>query len=700
MSISRPISNPTSKSINSQILNPIIRSISIPISSQVNTQVSWTVINPRSTLCGLILRHAAIILMFLFMNNVANAQFISGNSNFARQLDAVSWNFNSAVNYQKDNLDLSLFNTFNSRMFIFNERAQNVQDEHSARLQFGYDFTPYIGITGRARTFTFTNTSLRQDIAYAGLRFRPYDIVRIEPSIGIMSDERSNRRDQGLAYSLDVNFDILQIGETRVEPSFFTEIADINPRRYRSTQYGTRTLYQFEDVFEISTEFWIRNARRDSYQASSILNRDESNFIESIESDTLMANVSIRTPITQRIYANIDVFALNNIRKVLNYALEDDPNLQLYDSRSIRQNLDIITSFVYPTRTMRLNVGFAWMYQIRQSQLTNTEGFPEDQIRRRTEILENSNYNQRRFEVFSRNNFRITPRYDVDLFGSTSIMRYDTPEMNRDDRDELSFMVRTQHRYRYSDELTAYFTLAGEAYHYVYLFSERSIENNWRRSIRLIPEINWQPSDKFILRQRFLVRANYTVEDFEVAGRQKNDQSAREMAFITNTSWEFSDGWSLDTDASRSELRIGRLFWKTFQETPIDTLITYDIQTVITRRFGDIHVSSGIRYFRKIDFLQRATVQLELEDNGEIIRETRVSTGQQITEQWGPVVTIRLPLSARNELYINGWMQRQETWQKLYTTYPEELRQAFLRAERQTTRRMFPNLEITARFRF
>lgn len=682
--VNKPISRPISSYLRRPISNPISRPIS----------------NPISTLCRTILRHAAIILLALIASNVANAQFITGNSNFARQLDAVSWNFNSAVSYQNDKLDLSIYNTFNSRMFLFNERAQNVQDEHSAGLQFGFDFTPNLGITGRARTFTFTNTSLRQDIAYAGLRFRPYNIVRIEPSIGIMSDERSNRRDQGLAWSLDVDFNPLQIGNTRIEPSFFTEIADINPRRYRSTQYGTQTLYQFEDIFEMSTEFWIRNARRDSYQASSILNREESNFIESIESDTLMANISIRTPITKRIYANVDVFALNNIRKVLNYALEDNPNLQLYDSRSIRQNLDVITSFVYPTRSMRLNVGFAWMYQIRQSQLTNTEGFPEDQIRRRTEILENSNYNQRRFEVFSRNSFRITPKYDVDLFGSTSILRYDTPEMNWDDRDELSFMVRTQHRYSYSDDLTALFTLAGEAYHYVYLFSERSIENNWRRSIRLIPEINWQPSDKFFFRQRFLVRANYTVEDFEVTGRQNNDQSAREMAFITNTSWEFSDGWSLDTDASRSELRIGRLFWETFQETPIDTLITYDIQTLVTRRFGDIHVSSGIRYFRKIDFLQRATVQLELEDNGEIIRETRVSTGQQITEQWGPVVTIRLPLSARNELYVNGWMQRQETWQKLYTTYPEELRDAFLRAERQTTRRMFPNLEITARFRF
>jgi hypothetical protein len=92
------------------------------------------------------------------------------------------------------------------------------------------------------------------------------------------------------------------------------------------------------------------------------------------------------------------------------------------------------------------------------------------------------------------------------------------------------------------------------------------------------------------------------------------------MAFISNLSYELAPTWTATVEASRSELRIGRLFWKSFEETPIDTLITYDIQTVLTKKYGNVSVSSGIRYFRKFDFLQSASVQIDIDDNGSCVQ--------------------------------------------------------------------------------
>jgi hypothetical protein len=199
---------------------------------------------------------------------------------------------------------------------------------------------------------------------------------------------------------------------------------------------------------------------------------------------------------------------------------------------------------------------------------------------------------------------------------------------------------------------------------------------------------------------RFTVRANYTVEDFELPNRPKNDQSAREFIANNSTSWTFAPGWNIQTDLSRSELRIGKLFWNTFQETPIDTIITWDVRTMLSRQYGNIIVSTGIRYFHKFDFLQQASLSVDVQENGALTRVTRISTGNRTTAQWGPSVVIRLPLSSRNEVYINGWYQMQSTRQRLYIQYPENYRDAFLRAERRVEKRSFPNLEILVRFRF
>lgn len=634
-------------------------------------------------------------------NTGRGAPYLQGQSTFTRQLDAVSLVFSSLHTVGGDSYRFSLSNRISSRFFLFNEEVRNVQNEHIAQMDVGYFLNPWLGFSSNVRTYTFTNTGLRQDLGMIGLWLRPTESITIEPSIGAMFDERSNQKDDGMAWSLKVGVAPFKFEEFIFEPSFFTERADIDPRRYFTTRYGTRSSYRVEDIFDMQAEIWFGNARRDSYQATSLLNRTESNFIESIGSDTTMAYVAFSWPVSKSLIADLEAIGMNNIRKVSNYTMDPASNVVLFDSRSIRQNLDIRAAVTYPSGNIRLRTGINWIFQARESQLINTDGIPADQVRRREDILLNSNFVQSRFEWFTMNQIRFSPRYRLELDMATSILRYDTPDVNSDDRDEFAFLFRSRNQYQIRNDLSAAVTLAGEAFHYVYLFSERSIENNWRRSLRLIPELTWSPNEHFMWRQLFLVRANYTVDDYTIEGRQRADQSSREMAFISGISYDFLPEWTFHADASRSELRIGRLFWKTFQETPIDTLITYDIEIRLARSVGNIYLSSGIRYFYKFDYLQRAVVQPRITENGTTINlPPRIAPGQQITTQWGPVVQIRMPFRSGNEIYINGWYQTQRSRQKLYTEYPEAFRSAYLREESKATKRIFPNLQMAVRFRF
>jgi hypothetical protein len=147
---------------------------------------------------------------------------------------------------------------------------------------------------------------------------------------------------------------------------------------------------------------------------------------------------------------------------------------------------------------------------------------------------------------------------------------------------------------------------------------------------------------------------------------------------------------------SRSELRIGKLIWKGFREVPIDTLITYDGTMEIARKRAGTEIAVGMRVYHKTDFLIRATQSIPL-GNGTV---SRTATGQLTTAQYGPQVRILFPFGRGQEIQIRGWYQIQKTWTDLYTTYPAELRAAFVRAERTPVTRVFPNLDMTVRFRF
>jgi hypothetical protein len=649
----------------------------------------------RYTILGVLL-----LLVLIYPGSISYAQGIAGSTSFNRQLDAVQIRASAELNYVISGLRIQAANRNTARYFLFDERPQNIQKEHDALISLAYPLHDNLSLTSDLRSFTFTNTGLRQDIGLLGIAYVHPAIGTIHPSIGFMRDQRSDRLDDGFAWSLKTQFNSIDMGDTRIEPSIQAEVSYIDPRRFVTTRFGAKTYYNVDDLLEMRSDIWFGNTRRDSYQASSLLNRAESNFMESIDNDTTYAAVSLSFPVINTIRARVNITGLNNVRRLLNAPLDNATDVLLFDSRSLRQHLDITSSISYPSRIMRLNAGFTWSAQVRESRLINTDGIPPDQVRRRTEILENSNFTQSRFELFTSNDLQLTSSYRLGIDLSSSILRYDTPEINKDNRDEFAFLFRIRNNAKLSESLQASILLAGEAFHYVYLFAERSIENNWRRSIRLLPQLTWTPSSYFTMTNTFLVRANYTVDDFELPGRQKNDQSAREMAMFSAIDYQFAPNWTFRADASRSELRIGKLYWKTFQETPIDTLISYDLQGVLSRQFGNLTLSSGVRYFRKLDFLQTATVQIETEDNGARVRMTRLGTGQQITTQIGPIVTILLPFLSKNELYITGWYQIQRSRRKLYIDYPEAYRDAFRRAEKQTTRRTFPNLEMVARFGF
>jgi hypothetical protein len=650
------------------------------------------------------LTYCIFLLVTILWPSAGIAQYriqANGQTDFSRRLDAFQWNMLANVGFDNDITRLQFRNSFTSRLYLIRGSAQNIQDEYRSNLDINHKLKQHIGLGLRSDMFGYSASKVRQERVLLGPSIHGSALnFEIRPMIGIMSDTRNNQTDTGPSFGLTGAWPNLVLGDFRFNPSILFDYASIHPRSFGSFRLGSNTRYS-DDYLRLNGSFQVGRSVRESYQASNFLNRDISDLIESIRSDTARIQAGLEFPLGNGSTGRIDVYSMSNNREFTNRVLKDTLRNDIVDTRFVRQDYDLVFQAFIPKGNLNLNPGLRLLGTSTASDLINAQNLPDDQFRRRSEILERSNFRQNAIELFTDSRYSPNLNSELGLRMIVGILRYNTPEINVDDRDEQTFALRVTAKHRVSPWLDVGLTMAGEAYHNVYLFGERSAENNWRRSLRLLPEITWQPSPDFVLRNAMFIRANYTVYDFQVPGRLNADQAAREYGFRSRFEYQFLPSWFLEVEGARSELRIGRLQWQSFTETPIDTLISYESEITLSKKLGQLKISTGIRSFRKIDFLPQATTTIIITDPSTGDRTfTRLAPGILVTQQLGPLVQLMLPLSSNNELYIDGWFQQQKARTRLYTEYPEEFRDEFLARERRYARISYPNLTMRARFRF
>lgn len=659
---------------------------------------------------GLLLSLAALPAIGQNHNATAPGINLEGESFFSRQLDLFNWRYALRSSYRSadDAYLVEFSNLFNSRFYLLGGEVQNIQDENTALLSARMmpRRNDRYGIALESRSLRITNTNLKQDHALLGLYYRHSGALAfdLKSLAGILQEERSQQQDTGLMLGLRAQTQAYNIGEIQLSNTAYADYADISPRVLQTYRFNTQGLLNTDELNVRANVELARNIR-ESYQADSFFNRDRSDFIESVKSDTTAIYSAWEFPLTESVSGQVELGGLRNVRRTTNRRISslEERAAPLVDTRILRQEIDLRFQAEYAQERTALSGGVLYAFATREGQVENPGVLADTDLLQQNERLLNSNFEQQRIELFGSGRLNLGADNISRLDGRISIFNYDTPEINRDDRDELAFSLSLENRHQFSEGFRTRVRLSGEGRHTVYLFSERSIQNNWRRSLRLAPAIDWQITPWLYSSYNFLVRANYTVYDFETTGQQNNDQVSREFKAGTNLEARLSPEWTLHLAASRAELRVGRLLWDEFREVPTDTLVTYDTRAGISFQKGELHTTVGLRYFLKLDFLPAATVTAEqpaLNEDEPPATLSRTAPGRQRSLQWGPTVEMRLPLHARNELFISGWYQIQRQRQRLYTVYPEEVEEAFRRAENEARTTIFPNIEMRALFRF
>jgi hypothetical protein len=228
----------------------------------------------------------------------------------------------------------------------------------------------------------------------------------------------------------------------------------------------------------------------------------------------------------------------------------------------------------------------------------------------------------------------------LELVGSASIMKYDTPsEKNFDDRDELNYLLYFAHRYNNLKNLTLLTSIDVNLYHTVYVLAEKSSNNNWNRVIRLTSRSTFSPGRHLRNVGVFSVLANYTVYDFEDIISTVRSYSFRQLNLKDSLITMFTDKLGSGIYGELKLYERGELNWSAFSTKPINYFEDKIINAELIYFFNKfISFSGGYRFFEQKRFNYV---------DGERVFDTYIRT-------FGPIGRLRVDWKENSRIDITG----------------------------------------------
>ena len=573
--------------------------------------------------------------------------------NFERNLNTYLWN--AGANYQWSSSDWSvrLREMFRSSLIQTNQKF--IKDEQNFGVAVTRKLSEPLGVQFDASSLIFSDNRAigisRASIhsGLVGLSYQLKQLGTLTPEIGLKVDNQTGERDKGLSYRLTS-----QIGELDLsgyKTNFYGRFSEdlITPRKGES----------HAAILSIEKTFVERT--RDNLRAQFIRNRRDFYF----PTDSLVASeFGVTNNIEQRIEEIVDVtnqldydagpnflftFSANLrnrvISKNINYKLSTPPFSTLFDTDITEFKLDAFVQGQY--RSERTNAVFRFLYGERDE---DHEARPFSGVDRSLfDLRQNSerrkNNSTRRTALSGNAQLSLSPGNLLALSGFASLLRYDTPSAgNTDDRDELLMIYGISDQQKLGNNLA--FTISADAVlnHIVYLFSDRSANNNWNRVFRLAPRIEYRPSSRLKSTNAFEVLANYTVYDFEDQVFSVRSFSFRQFSFIDSTTYQLSRRMALDVSARVKLYERGQLRWREFKERPVNYFQdrTYFGQLRYTPD-ANVTVAVGFRYFS----LTRFGYQ-----DRERVFDNRLTN-------YGPTCLIDWSMNRNSRVLLTGWYEIQ-----------------------------------------
>ena len=437
---------------------------------------------------------------------------------FHQEFNTYIWNYqlNTTKKIGKKT-QFSLQENFRSSMLRLSNNEDRWKDDQNLKVIFNYQILPTFIIESGLASISFVdkqsgfNNDIQTHVGQVGIKMFPLPNVSVLANVGPKWDYRLEQKDVGTTVDASVAANDVDLGGYNNNLYVTIDQDRFSERQNRDFNFQHLISKEFVPGTSDSIRIFDTYQRRDNYTS-------QTGDIESIRESVRGLNnlLSYKVSDVVRLRAR-STFQFKNVE--LQSVSTNEERLRKRNDQYISNSL----SMQLEKKKMTGGLHLTYWSQIQSYDIeTDKSNTP---FSKRTAFVTPDNESNRLL-LTSDFGLKLGRADSVYTYFSVSRFQYDTPDTNNfDDRDELRLNSRFVGIHRFSPFLKLELNASVNLYHLVYIFGERSADNNWNRIFSLNPRLEFTPNKNFRLKQSFEVLANYVDYDFE-------DQSVLTKSFV------------------------------------------------------------------------------------------------------------------------------------------------------------------------
>ncbi len=585
----------------------------------------------------------------LFSETHYNTNFIQ--SSYEKQLNTHSFKTAVEYGYTYNKLFLGLNQVFNSS--VIRSSTNNIRDEQRLALLSVYKLTPVFqtGINFKRnefsddRTLAINNSSINCVTFFT--RFSPEENIKITPFTGYSDNKQIGINDNGLVYGLEADIKDYKTDEFKINSYANYAAEDIAPRKNTAGKFIIGIENEFENNLSNLISGSYKEQRKDFYFETDSLTKITYDVTKNIQSRS-ERNYFIRDVIrfnpeeSNWLFSVEGMASWRDIDRDTKFKLLEQTSTSIFDTKIEEFKLDFAGNVSFRVHNFSAFMKLIFSEREEKHNAKFTEGASESAFMRRQESETQKNNRSQQTTISAGLNFNLSRN---DLFTLSLFHRklvYDTQsDLNFDDRDELLSIAGLTYNRRMSPFFSLFATLEGSLNKIVYIFSQRSSNNNIQRTIKLSSGGTYK-SKGFTTTNQFEVSANYTAYDFEDLNPNFRSFAFRQFVFKDSSRVRIvrNVGASLSAYIKLSEQ--SDFVWDEFRGRPVRFLEEIFAEPKLEYFYNGITFGVGLRIFRLEAF--------KFNDKSERISDTKYTSV-------GPLASITY--FAGSSVFINcsGWYE-------------------------------------------
>ena len=505
--------------------------------------------------------------------NLAQQQQSFLQSSFTKQQNTFNFGGTGMFFYTSPLYFIFLKEDYNST--VIRSEDMNIKESQFTSFKTGYLFADNISggvmlnrsIYSDSRKIAINSSSQQYLEVFGRYALQKDDYAAI--SGGFAKNGQVGQVDNGFIIESEGLLKNLHLFDTDLLSTWKLREEQINPRK----NYVRKAQLLFSNQFEnsLSNELGVQyeEQRNDFYvPIDSITNAGrnvQNNVQQRIESvfgfSDKLSNLHLINQLTASLAGN---FSARKINRSYLYT-----SLSSFSASTVPNQIDELKfesegNLRFATELQESRLRIYYSQRDEKHQIPSKENIPENKYDdlQTTELMKNNA--SARITLVGSSVWKLSTKDKLSINISHNKLAYDTQSSdNFDDRDELLTIARLDYERKITPFFTLFSQIEGNLSHLVYLFSEKSSNNNKNRVLRFRGGGNYDGA-KFNSANIFEITANYTTFDFEDINPNYQSYSYRQMVLTDSSEYRCTQKFSVRVQTVLKFSEQGNLTWKNF----------------------------------------------------------------------------------------------------------------------------------------